>query len=106
LPVVPQLRVVVVLDDEAAGRARPFDRRSPAVRLHDDAERKLVRGADDRRGDPQRVQKIGARAAFVHRQRDEPCTRRRGRRAVRRCARLLDRDSTCAARVQRAAHER
>ncbi len=48
--VVPEFRVVVVLDDEAPGtRRRPGDQLGASGRSHDGAGRELVGGRDDDR---------------------------------------------------------
>jgi len=49
--VVPEVRVVVVLDDEPVPGGGPVDERAPAFWSEGDSEGELMIGADDHRGD-------------------------------------------------------
>ena len=69
LPVVAELAVVVVLQDEAAGGPCPVDDRRPPVRGQRAAERELVGGRQQHRVRGERGQGVDARGTRVEGQR-------------------------------------
>ncbi len=93
-PGVAVLAVVVVLEHEAAGRARPLQELEAALQAHRDPERELVRGRD--RDQPRRRLEAAAldhaQTLVIdrHRHRSRPGREQHG--PGRRVARLLDPD--------------
>ena len=104
LAVVAELAVVVVLDDQAVGVDRPFDRAPAPLRRERDAKRELVRRREqDGTGAPE---PIDDRARPVDRKRREAHAGRSGDVAVQQVAVGLDRERVHAALALHAAEQR
>ena len=106
LPVVPELGVVVVLDQEATRRPRPGDCRAAALLVQDGAARELVGRAENRGHGAGRGEEIGSSTAPVDRKRHDDETRGRGGVAVQPQAGILHRDPLGAPRPQESGEQR
>ena len=90
LPVVPELGVVVVLDDPARSPVGPVDERGPAIGRQHATGRVLVRGRDEHRVDVRGVQPVDEDPRVVDRDRDDRQPALDDRAAVLGVRRVLD----------------
>ena len=103
-PLVGQLAVVVVLDDQRLVRRRPLDQRGTPLAAQDGAGRELVAGRDD--DDADAVERVDAQALLVDGHRHDLEPRLLDREPVRVPARVLDRDALGALPAQPPAERR
>ena len=106
MAVVAVLGVVVVLDHQRAGVARPGGQRGPPRRLEHDAGGRLVGGRDEHGVGARRDDGADVDAALVDRDRHDLDPAVADQLARARVARVLDRDPPRAAGAQHAADER
>jgi hypothetical protein len=105
-PVVAQVGVVVVLDDERVGRARPGQQGAPAVAVECRAARERVRRRQQHGAHVLLRELPDVETARVDGDRHGLEPGERQRVAVRREARVLDRDAARAGAVQRTSEQR